>query len=138
MFALTVEGVAAVNDGQVPDGMCCLDEATAAALAGEFEETVPGGSIRCPLLNACERARAYKRARGWCRKVEEFGRRIQMNFVTGACRPHYGAVDWQCAHHVVLAEIALDVAIPRRQPTCWRPCCAASRHRTRCARPRSS
>jgi LuxR family maltose regulon positive regulatory protein len=96
MFALCVEGVALVNEGRVADGMCCLDEATAAALAGEFELIVPAGWTCCMLLNACERARDYERAGEWCRKVEEFGRRMKINFVTGACRAHYGAVlTWQ-------------------------------------------
>src|SRR5215208_3224935 len=92
MFSLCVEGVALVNEGRVADGMCCLDEATAAALAGEFELIVPAGWTCCMLLNACERARDYERAAEWCRKVEEFGRRMKINFVTLACRAHYGAV----------------------------------------------
>jgi ATP/maltotriose-dependent transcriptional regulator MalT len=76
--------------------MRCLDEATAAALAGEFEDIVPAGWTCCMLLNACERARDYERAAEWCNKVEEFGRRKRINFVTGACRAHYGAVlTWQ-------------------------------------------
>ena len=96
MFALAVEGVGLVNEGRVADGMCCLDEAAAAALAGEFEEIVPAGWTCCLLLNACERARDYERAAEWCGKVEEFGRRMRINFVTGACRAHYGAVlTWQ-------------------------------------------
>jgi ATP/maltotriose-dependent transcriptional regulator MalT len=96
MFALSVEGVALVNEGAVADGMRCLDEATAAALAGEFEEIVPAGWTCCLLLNACERVRDYERAAEWCSKVEEFGRRMRINFVTGACRAHYGALlTWQ-------------------------------------------
>ena len=96
MFALSVEGVALVNEGEVADGMRCLDEATAAALADEFEEVVPAGWTCCLLLNACERVRDYERAAEWCGKVEEFGRRMRINFVTGACRAHYGAVlTWQ-------------------------------------------
>ena len=61
MFALSVEGVALVNEGDVVDGMRCLDEATAAALAGEYEEIVPAGWTCCLLLNACERARLRAR-----------------------------------------------------------------------------
>jgi ATP/maltotriose-dependent transcriptional regulator MalT len=96
MFALSVEGIALVNEGEVADGMRCLDEATAAALAGEYEEIVPAGWTCCLLLNACERARDYERAAEWCTKVEDFGRRMRINFVTGACRAHYGAVlTWQ-------------------------------------------
>ena len=39
MFGLAVEGVALVNEGQVDAGMRCLDEATAAALGGEYEQS---------------------------------------------------------------------------------------------------
>lgn len=96
MFALAVEGLALVNEGEVADGMRCLDEATAAALAGEYEEIVSAGWTFCFLLNACERVRDYERAGEWCRKVEEFSRRMRTNFVTLACRAHYGAVlTWQ-------------------------------------------
>jgi LuxR family maltose regulon positive regulatory protein len=96
MFALAVEGLALVNEGEVAEGMRCLDEATAAALAGEFEEIVSAGWTFCFLLNACERVRDYERAAEWCSKVEEFSRRMRTNFVTLACRAHYGAVlTWQ-------------------------------------------
>jgi LuxR family transcriptional regulator, maltose regulon positive regulatory protein len=92
MFALAVEGLALVNEGEVAEGMGCLDEATAAALAGEFEEIVAAGWTFCFLLNACERVRDFERAGEWCSKVEEFSRRMRTNFVTLACRAHYGAV----------------------------------------------
>jgi ATP/maltotriose-dependent transcriptional regulator MalT len=96
MFALSVEGAALVNEGQVAAGMRCLDEATASALAGEFEEVVPAGWTCCLLLNACERVRDFERAAEWCAKVEDFGLRMRINFATGACRAHYGAVlTWQ-------------------------------------------
>ena len=76
--------------------MRCLDEATAAALAGEYEEIVAAGWTFCFLLNACERVRDFERAAEWCGKVEEFSRRMRINFVTLACRAHYGAVlTWQ-------------------------------------------
>ena len=96
MFALSVEGVALVNEGEVAEGMRRLDEAAASALAGEFEEVVPAGWTCCLLLNACERVRDYERAAEWCAKVEDFGLRLKINFATGACRAHYGAVlTWQ-------------------------------------------
>ena len=66
--------------------MRCLDEATAAAMAGEFEEIVAAGWTFCFLLNACERVRDFERAAEWCRKVEEFSRLMRTNFVTLACR----------------------------------------------------
>ena len=96
MFALSVEGIALVTEGEVRSGMGCLDEATAAALAGEYEEIVPAGWTCCLLLNACERVRDYERAGEWCGKVKQFGDRMKINFVIGECRAHYGAVlTWQ-------------------------------------------
>ena len=96
MFALSVEGVALVTEGDIPGGMRCLDEAAAAALAGEYEEIVPAGWTCCLLLDACERVRDYERAGEWCGKVKQFSDRMRINFVTGAGRAHYGAVlTWQ-------------------------------------------
>ena len=68
MFALSVEGVALVNEGEVADGMRCLDEATAAALAGEFEEIVPAGWTCLP---PAQRLRAGARLRARCRVVRQ-------------------------------------------------------------------
>ena len=41
MVGLATEGLALVSEGAVEEGMRCLDEATAAALGGEFEELQP-------------------------------------------------------------------------------------------------
>ena len=115
MFALSVEGLALVNEGEVVDGMRCLDEATAAALAGEYEEVVPAGWTFCFLLNACERVRDYERAAEWCAKVEEFSHRMHTNFVTLACRAHYGVVlTWDGRWHE--AEQSLVEATERLAP----------------------
>src|SRR5215218_5962735 len=118
MFALSVEGLALVHEGKVADGMRCLDEATAAALAGEYEEIVPAGWTCCMLLNACERVRDYERAAEWCNKVEEFGRRMRINFVMGACRAHYGAVlTWQGRWGEAERELTGAIEDLARRPT---------------------
>jgi ATP/maltotriose-dependent transcriptional regulator MalT len=115
MFALSVEGLALVNEGEVAEGMRCLDEATAAALAGEYEEIVPAGWTFCFLLNACERVRDYERAAEWCSKVHEFSHRMHTNFVTLACRAHYGVVlTWDGRWHE--AEQSLTEATDRLGP----------------------
>jgi LuxR family maltose regulon positive regulatory protein len=92
MFALATEGLALVAEGAVDDGMRRLDEASAAALAGEFAEFAPAGWTCCFLIAACERVRDFDRAAQWCKKVEEFTRRHRVRFVSGACRAHYAAV----------------------------------------------
>ena len=134
MSALAVEGLALVNEGEVADGMRCLDEATAAALAGEYEEIVSAGWTFCFLLNACERVRDYERAAEWCRKVEQFSRKMSTNFVTLACRAHYGAVlTWQGRWPEAERSLseATDLAAERPSWAGWRSCgsptCAGGR-----------
>jgi LuxR family maltose regulon positive regulatory protein len=120
MFALSVEGAALVNEGDVAAGMRCLDEATASALAGEYEEVVPAGWTCCLLLNACERVRDYERAAEWCAKVEDFGLRMRINFASGACRAHYGAVlTWQGRWEEAERELTEAVAFLSAQRPVW-------------------
>lgn len=83
MFSLATEGVAMVEQGEVEQGMRCLDEATAAALAGEYENLVPAAWTCCCLISACEQVRDYERGAQWCTKVAEFSRRMDCRFVTG-------------------------------------------------------
>ena len=83
MFGLATEGLALVNQGEVVDGMRCLDEATAAALGGEFEQLAPAGWTCCYMIYACERVRDYDRAAQWCGEVEAFSRRTHIRFVNG-------------------------------------------------------
>ena len=59
-----------MHEGQVADGMPCLDEATAAALAGEHEEIVAAGWTFCFLLNACERSAAADHAAQPVRRLD--------------------------------------------------------------------
>ena len=92
MLGLATEGLALATEGEVGEGMRCLDEATAAALGGEFEELVGVCWTCCYLIYGCERVRDYDRAAQWCRKVEEFTERMRVQFVNGICRAHYAAV----------------------------------------------
>ena len=92
MFSLATEGLALVAEGDVVEGMRCLDEATAAALGGEYENLAPAAWTYCRLISACEQVRDYERGAQWCRKVEEFSRRMGTQFVTGVCRAHYAAI----------------------------------------------
>ena len=83
-----------------------LDEAAAAALGGEYEDLRAAGWTCCYLIGACERVRDFGRAAQWCREVEAFSRRLDIRFVTGVCRTHYGAVlcwrgEWEEAERVL-------------------------------------
>lgn len=107
MLGLATEGLALVSEGAVDEGMRCLDEATAAALGGEYEEFVPVCWTCCYLIYACERVRDFDRAAQWCKKVEDIAERMQIQFVNGVCRAHSAAVltwhgDWAKAEKVLV------------------------------------
>jgi LuxR family transcriptional regulator, maltose regulon positive regulatory protein len=107
MVGVATEGLALVSEGAVEQGMRCLDEATAAALGGEYEELQPVCWTCCNLIYACERVRDFDRAGQWCKKLEEFTERMRIQFVNGVCRAHYAAVltwhgDWAQAEEVLV------------------------------------
>ena len=110
MFALASEGRALVTEGDLVEGMRRLDEATAAALAGEYEDLLPAGWTCCYLIHACEAVCDYERAAQWCRQVDSFSRRTHIGFVNGTCRASYGSVllchgRWAEAERELLAAL---------------------------------
>jgi len=122
MLGLATEGLAQVTEGEVEEGMRCLDEATAAALGGEYEELFGVCWTCCYLIYGCERVRDYDRAAQWCRKVEELTERLRVQFVNGVCRAHYAAVltwhgSWEQADEV-LSKATSDLAATRPS---WAP-----------------
>jgi LuxR family transcriptional regulator, maltose regulon positive regulatory protein len=111
MFSLASEGLAMIDQGDVAAGMRCLDEATAAALAGEYENLAPAAWTCCRLISACELVRDYDRGAQWCHKVTEFSLRMDARFVTGVCRAHYAAIltwrgEWTKAEQELQAALA--------------------------------
>jgi DNA-binding CsgD family transcriptional regulator len=92
MLGLAMEGLALVSEGRVSQGMRRLDEATAAALGGEFDEFFSVTWAICYLLYACERARDYSRAAEWCERMREFAERVQFRLALGVCRAHYAGI----------------------------------------------
>jgi LuxR family maltose regulon positive regulatory protein len=110
MFAVATEGAAMVAEGRIAEGMRRLDEAAAAALSGEYEDLRAAGWTCCYLIAACERVRDFDRAAQWCREAEAFSRRLDIRFVTGVCRTHYGAVlcwrgEWDEAERVLVSAL---------------------------------
>jgi len=102
--------VALVGQGDVGPGMRCLDEATAAALGGEYENLAPAAWTCCRLMSACEELRDYERGTQWCRKIEEFSLRMDTRFVTGVCRAHYAVIltwhgSWDEAERELVAAV---------------------------------
>lgn len=106
---LALEGIARVSAGDVAAGMRCLDEATAAATAGEVKELHTVGVVCCWQIFACERVRDYDRAAQWCARVQEFAKRWRLRPLSATCRTQYaGVLIWrgQWAN----AEAELEIA----------------------------
>lgn len=92
LLAIGLEGHALVSEGQVEEGMRKLDEATAAAIAGEISDLDAAGVACCFLMHACEQVRDYARATQWAERVAEFSRRWSIRPLYAICRVHYAAV----------------------------------------------
>lgn len=116
MTGLGLEGLALVAQGATAEGMSRLDEATAAAVAGEMSIPNAIGATCCYLIYACERVRDYERALQWCRRVEDFCREVRWTSLFATCRTHYaGVLMWQGAW--TEAESELVSAIRQMQAT---------------------
>jgi len=106
MNALALEGLALVTEGRVADGMRRLDEATAAATAGEVKELHAVGVVCCWQMFACERVRDYERAVQWCNRVKEFAKRWRNVPLSGVCRSQYaGVLIWRGEWAAAEAEL---------------------------------
>jgi LuxR family maltose regulon positive regulatory protein len=92
MVGIAVEGLALICDGEVEQGMQRLDEAAAAALAGELESPVAVGWCCCYLIFGCERVRDHERAAQWCEEVERLAERLHTRYLFRVCRTHHAGV----------------------------------------------
>lgn len=109
MFALGLDGLALVTQGQVADGMRRLDEATAAATSGELTDPIVIHNVCCYLIYACKRVRDFDRAGQWCERVKEIAERWSDRQMFATCRTHYADVlVWRGAW--AEAERELDAA----------------------------
>jgi LuxR family maltose regulon positive regulatory protein len=120
MVGLALEGLALVTEGHVPEGMQQLDEATAAAVAGEFRDLNAIGATCCYVIYACERVQDYGRATQWCARVTEFCKRWRIRSLFAVCRTHLANVlvwrgSWEEAEDMLLeATSELSVTRPAR------------------------
>lgn len=89
VWALSQEGRALVTMGRVDEGMALLDEAVAAATAGEARNLLVVGDTCCNMLSACDRAADFDRATQWCQVADEFTRRHNGTPVFSYCRVVY-------------------------------------------------
>jgi LuxR family maltose regulon positive regulatory protein len=110
MMALALEGLAFVCEGEVEAGMRRLDEATAAAVAGELDDLDAISSCCCYLIDACKQVRDFERAAQWCEHVKGFCEQWSDRLTFAACRAHYADIliwrgDWGAAEAELRANL---------------------------------
>ena len=92
MLALSLTGLARVAAGEIAEGMRELDQATAAAVAGELSGLHFAGAVCCHMIYACERVHDVERAAQWCETVRGFTEQWSVPQLFGFCRSHYASV----------------------------------------------
>ena len=138
MLGLALEGASLVADSQVEAGMRCLDEATAAALAGEATIPISSAWTCCFLVSACTAVHDFERASEWCDRIAEFAERYGSRYMLGFCRAEYGAVHlwrgrWREAEE--LLEGSVEAFARSRPPYVAGPLAALAELRRRQGRP---
>ncbi len=93
MLGLALQGATLVACVQVEEGMRCLDEATATALAGEARVPISCAWTCCFMVNACTRVLDYERAFAWSDRIAEFAERYGSRYMLAFCRAEYGAIE---------------------------------------------
>jgi ATP/maltotriose-dependent transcriptional regulator MalT len=119
MACVALEGLSLVAGGEVADGMRRLDEATAAAVAGEVAFIRIVETICCNLIDACQRVRDLERAEEWCRRVDELSQRHDDVEMFATCRKHYAELlvwrgDWDGAETMLATACRDLVGVPRK------------------------
>jgi DNA-binding NarL/FixJ family response regulator len=92
VMGLAQLGLAHISAGAYEQGLCVLDEAMAAAMAGEPDDPLAVGDTCCTTLSACERLDDYRRAVDWCRVVLDFAHRRKFVPLAPWCRSVYAGV----------------------------------------------
>jgi DNA-binding CsgD family transcriptional regulator len=117
MTAVALDGLAQVGQGEIAAGMARLDEATAAATAGDMRDPMAIGFSCCYLIFACERVRDFDRAGQWCERVAKLAGGWNIRSLQSVCRAHYGSVlmlrgDWAGAERELTEAAAVRAARP--------------------------
>jgi len=110
MLGLALQGATLVSRARVREGMRCLDEASAIALAGEATIPISSAWTCCFLVRACTRVLDFERAFEWCDRIAEFAERYGSRYMLGYCRDEYATIflwrgEWTAA------ETALNESI---------------------------
>ena len=84
-FSLQDQGKALVQMGHTAEGLALLDEAMAAAVAGELSPIVTGKTF-CNMLSTCEKVADYDRAGQWDKLASKWCERHSESTFPGICR----------------------------------------------------
>ena len=118
LVAIAQLGLVRVGKGDLDAGFALLDEAMAAALAGEGSTLDTVVYACCDMLNACELASDIERATQWCEVADDFVVTYGCPFLYAECRIYYGSVltakgRWPDAERELLAGLRItDGACP--------------------------
>src|SRR5215472_2488938 len=91
-LAVAYSGLAMLSTGRLSQGLARLDEAMAAATAGEVRAPEAVGQIYCALLTGCERIVDLQRAERWSQVAQPFLAAYERVGLTGSCRAIYAGV----------------------------------------------
>ncbi len=110
--ALAYGGLTLVEAGRVTEGMRRLDEAAAAAYAGEVVSPTVSGEIYCKLMVACETVLDVPRAEQWHGVFAALERERDVAWASAICRMHVGAIwtvagRWQDAEQELTRSVEL-------------------------------
>jgi DNA-binding CsgD family transcriptional regulator len=92
LVALSQIGLIRVVKGQPDAGFALIDEAMAAALAGERSNLDTVVYACCDMISACELVSDIQRAAQWCQVADDFVARYGCPFLFAECRIFYGSV----------------------------------------------
>jgi DNA-binding NarL/FixJ family response regulator len=117
--ALSYLGGVFVLTDRVEEGLVLLDEALAAACAGELREISTLDSLFCGFFWVCELITDVPRADQWMRSAESVMR--HRNVIAAFCRAHYGGIltaagRWhEAERELVAAAKHFDQGMPERR-----------------------
>ena len=92
MQGLSLQGVAAVAEGRVDEGMALVEEAAAAVFEDALSGADVAGWICCHVIYACERVADTRRAAEWCVAMRGFCERWELPGMFGMCRAHHASM----------------------------------------------
>jgi DNA-binding CsgD family transcriptional regulator len=114
LCALSQLGAALVQQGRREEGTTLLDEAMAAAMAGEARRPHTVVYTSCNLVTSCAQTAELAHALQWIHAADAFEQRFGNPHLYTTCRTYRGAIlfnagEWEAAERDLLAALELGV-----------------------------